>query len=226
MVHGEVASIRYMMLTNFDGLHVDINLKLKSKSPIEFSAFYELYTKLVLALRINGQLYINRLTYDKHGVIITNIHGNAEMAKKAPGKHYRNGISLMDAVKMFDTEEKAEQWFIDAFWDGEVRCVYCESDKVRRNKNPKRRGFYCNPCRRPFTVKTGTVMHDSKLPLSKWAIALYLYATNLKGVSSLKLHRDLGITQKSAWHMAHRIRKMWDTAMPLKTDAEVEIDET
>ena len=68
-------------------------------------------------------------------------------------------------------------------------------------------------------------MHDSKLPLSKWAMAFYLYSTNLKGVSSMKLHRDLGITQKSAWHMAHRIRETWDdTAGPF--GGPVEVDET
>ena len=68
-------------------------------------------------------------------------------------------------------------------------------------------------------------MHDSKLPLSKWAIALYLYSTNLKGVSSMKLHRDLGITQKSAWHMAHRIRECYEDAMQTY-NGPVEVDET
>ena len=62
--------------------------------------------------------------------------------------------------------------------------------------------YHCNDCKKDFTVKTGTVMHDSKLPLSKWALAFYLFSTNLKGVSSMKLHRDLGITQKTAWHLA------------------------
>ena len=66
-------------------------------------------------------------------------------------------------------------------------------------------------------------MQNSKLPLSKWATAFFLYSTNLKGVSSLKLHRDLGITQKSAWHIAHRIREAWDVDTgrfeePVETD--------
>lgn len=58
-----------------------------------------------------------------------------------------------------------------------------------------------------FSVKTNSMMHGSKIGYQKWAIAIYLMPTELKGVSSMKLHRDLGITQKSAWHMAHRIRK-------------------
>lgn len=68
-------------------------------------------------------------------------------------------------------------------------------------------------------------MQNSKLPLSKWAIAFYLYSTNLKGVSSMKLHRDLGITQKSAWYMAHRIRECW-SAVEDKFAGPVEADET
>ena len=68
-------------------------------------------------------------------------------------------------------------------------------------------------------------MQDSKLPLSKWAMAFYLYSTNLKGVSSMKLHRDLGITQKSAWHLAHRIRETWDDAAD-RFAGPVEVDET
>ena len=85
--------------------------------------------------------------------------------------------------------------------------------------------YHCNDCKKDFTVKTGTIMHDSRLSLSKWAMAFYLFSTNLKGVSSMKLHRDLGITQKSAWHMGHRIRETWDDATE-KFFGEVEVDET
>ena len=68
-------------------------------------------------------------------------------------------------------------------------------------------------------------MQDSKLPLSKWAIAFYLYSTNLKGVSSMKLHRDFGITPKSAWHLMHRIRETWDDVAD-RFAGPVEVDET
>ena len=68
-------------------------------------------------------------------------------------------------------------------------------------------------------------MHGSNLPLSKWGIAIYLMTTSLKGVSSMKLHRDLGITQKSAWHLAHRIRKAWESEQGL-FGGPVEVDET
>ena len=68
-------------------------------------------------------------------------------------------------------------------------------------------------------------MERSKIPLHKWAIAVYMVTTNLKSVSSMKLHRDLGITQKSAWFMLHRIRQAYEVAAPL-LDGPVEIDET
>ena len=74
-------------------------------------------------------------------------------------------------------------------------------------------------------MKTGTVMQGSNLPLSKWALVAFLVTTNLKDVSSMKLHRDLGITQKTAWHLAHRIRKAWETDKGLFAGP-VEVDET
>ena len=117
------------------------------------------------------------------------------------GKSYRKGMTLMQIVKRFDTEEKAEAWFIEQRWPDGVICPFCESLEVSARPNRKPQPFRCRTCRKDFSVKTGTIMHDSKLPLSKWAIAFYLFSTNLKGVSSMKLHRDLGITQKSAWHM-------------------------
>ena len=144
---------------------------------------------------------------------------------KTPGKGYRKGITLIDVVMMFDTEEKAEDWFIAQRWTDAVQCAHCESFNVSDKPGRKPQRFHCRDCRKYFSVKTGTVLHSSNIPLSKWAIAFYLYSTNLKGVSSMKLHRDLGITQKSAWHMAHRIRESWDVTAD-KFAGPVEADET
>ena len=123
------------------------------------------------------------------------------------GKSYRTGITLMEIVKRFDTEEKAEAWFIEQRWPDGVVCPFCESLEVSPRPNRKPQPYRCRTCRKDFSVKTGTLLHRSHLPLSKWAIAYYLFATSLKGVSSMKLYRDLGITQKTAWYMAHRIRQ-------------------
>ena len=86
--------------------------------------------------------------------------------------------------------------------------------------------FRCRDCRKHFSVKTDTLIHSSKIPLSKWAIAFYLFSTNLKGVSSMKLHRDLGISQPAAWYMGHRIRGMWDSIHTQQFAGPTEADET
>ncbi len=147
------------------------------------------------------------------------------VAGKGPGKAYRKGISLIEAVKRFDTEEKAEEWFVAQRWPNGVRCPFCDSDDIATPANRKPQPYRCRKCRKHFSVKTETLLHASKIPLSKWAIAFYLYNTNLKGVSSMKLHRDLGITQKSAWYMSHRIRSMWGEPEE-KFIGPVEADET
>ena len=94
-----------------------------------------------------------------------------------------------------------------------------------RVKNRKPMPFWCKDCRSYFSVKTKTIMADSNLSLRTWVFGMYLMATNIKGVSSMKLHRDLGVTQKTAWFMTQRIRE----GLPFETDklsGPVEVDET
>ena len=146
-------------------------------------------------------------------------------AKTGPGKSYRKGISLLEITRRFDTEDKAEVWFTEQRWANGVACPHCGSFNVAVVASRKPQPFRCRDCRKHFSVKTGTVLHSSNISLDKWAIAFYLYMTNLKGVSSMKLHRDLGITQKSAWHMAHRIRETL-AVTGNKFAGPVEVDET
>ena len=110
---------------------------------------------------------------------------------------------------MFADERKAEEWFVSMRWPDGVQCPVCESQNVQVRKTRKPQPFRCNACRKDFSVKTHSVMHGSNLPLSKWGMAIYQMATNLKGVSSMKLHRDLGIQRKTAWHLGHRIRRAY-----------------
>ena len=142
-----------------------------------------------------------------------------------PGKSNRQGISLVQAIQRFGDEKKAEDWFIERRWPNGIACPHCGSIKLRERVSRKPMPFHCADCRKYFSVKTGTLLQKSKLSLSTWAIAFYLYSTNLKGVSSMKLHRDLGITQKSAWHLAHRIREAWNVTAD-KFAGPVEVDET
>ena len=126
-----------------------------------------------------------------------------------PGRAERAGVSWAQLMSLFDTEAKARRWFERQRWPHGVRCAWCDGERVNRAKPPAQ-PYRCLSCGRRFSVKANTFMHRSPLPLSKWGLALYLVTTGLKGVSSMKLHRDLGITQKSAWHLLHRIRAVLD----------------
>ena len=148
------------------------------------------------------------------------------MSKSAPGKSYRKGISLKAAIQSFGDDAKAEAWFISRRWPDGIQCVYCDSKRVSDKKsNRKTPMHHCKDCGKDFTIKTGTIMQDSKLSLSEWALAFYLFTTSLKGVSSMKLHRDLEIRQPSAWYLAHRIREAWLDETD-KMGGPVEADET
>ena len=148
------------------------------------------------------------------------------MTKKAPGKSHREGISLMQLVEMFPDEASAVRWFEAIHWPDERHCGHCGSTETKPVPNAKPMPYWCTSCRSYFSVRTGTTMEKSRLPLRKWAFAVYLYVTNLKGVSSMKLHRDLKITQKSAWFMLHRLREAWDESGLEQFIGPVEADET
>ena len=132
-------------------------------------------------------------------------------------------LSMMAAVRRF-TEEEAERLFVQARWPNGVACGRCGSLNVQIRQSRLPAPYRCRDCRHDFSVKSGTVMQDSKLPLHKWALAIYLLTSHPKGVSSLQLARDLGVTQRTAWHLAHRIRKAW-AAAPALFDGPVEVDE-
>ena len=145
--------------------------------------------------------------------------------KKGPGKAYRKGMTLMDLFDMFPDDETAEAWFIKTLWPDGLRCPHCDGERVARRTQPHM-PYHCRDCRKFFSVKTGTVMRGSNLGYRKWAIAIYILTTGIKGTSSMKLHRDIGVTQKTAWHMAHRIRENWTDGVDYKFGGPVEADET
>jgi len=127
---------------------------------------------------------------------------------------------------MFPDEATSRKWLEDIRWpDGERHCPHCGSAKTATVPNERPMPYHCGDCREYFSVKTGTVMQSSKVALQKWVIAMYLMSTSLKGVSSMKLHRDLGLTQKTAWLLAQKIRQGWIEGGG-KLTGSVEIDET
>lgn len=126
---------------------------------------------------------------------------------KAPGRADRNGISLPEFFKRWSDDEAAAKWFEGRRWPHKVACPRCGSIRVGRVKSREPMPWHCKDCRQYFSVKYGTVMQSSRLGLQIWLLAMYLMMTDLKDKSRLKLHRDLGVTQKTAWHLAHPLRK-------------------
>lgn len=128
---------------------------------------------------------------------------------KAPGQAYREGITLMELAAMFPDEASALQWFEARFWPHGRVCGHCGSAHTKEASHAKM-PYWCTDCRSYFSIKTGTLLEYTQLPLRKWVFAIYLHLTSLKGVSSMKLHRDIGVSQRTAWHMLQRIRKAFD----------------
>ncbi len=149
------------------------------------------------------------------------------MRKKAPGKAFRKGISLKQIMRMFPDNETAEQWFIQQRWPDGVCCPACGSVNVQTGAKHPTMPFRCREkeCGKLFSTKTGTVMEGSKIGYQDWIIATFQMMTSLKSVSSMKLHRDLGITQKSAWFLTHRLRAALSQGKT-QFNGPVEVDET
>lgn len=149
------------------------------------------------------------------------------MTKKSPGKSERKGISLIEIMRMFPDDDAAEKWFVNKRWPNGVNCPHCGSINVQTGAKHKTMPFRCREkeCAKRFSAKTGTVMEGSKLGFQAWMIATYQMTTSLKSVSSMKLHRDLNINQRSAWFLAHRIRTAL-TEKAAKFSGPIEVDET
>lgn len=133
---------------------------------------------------------------------------------------------MSELFKMFPDNKTAEKWFESRIWKDGRKCPTCGNDSTTTARHPKM-PYYCYKCRSHFSVKKGTIMQQSKISYQNWAIATYLFAVSLKGVSSMRLHRDLGMAQSSAWFMVHRLRDSWKQLAGVDgMEGPVEIDET
>ena len=145
---------------------------------------------------------------------------------KAPGKAHREGISFIELADMFPDEETATKWFESLIWPNGRHCPRCGSVETSEASATSGLPYYCSGCHKPFSVKIGTALERSRVPLRKWAIAIYFEMVSLKGVSSMRLHRDLKVTQKTAWFMQQRIREAWAGKGEAMMAGPVEVDET
>lgn len=133
--------------------------------------------------------------------------------------------TLSEAIKFFDDPDNARQYLATKRWvDGAV-CPFCDAAEPMFLST--RKVWKCRKCRKQFSVKVGTIFEASPLSLGKWLTAVWLISNCKNGVSSYEIARDLGITQKTAWFMLHRIRDaMQDPQTGRKLSGEVEVDET
>ena len=150
---------------------------------------------------------------------------NRNMSSKGPGRATRKGLSLVQITKMFQSDEAAEAWFVQTRWPDGIQCPHCGADTVSAVKSRKPMPYRCRACRKHFSVRTNTLMQNSRLGLQVWAIAVYRMSTGINGTVAMKLHRDLGIAYTSAWRLAHKIRETWRDANPAFTGS-VEADES
>lgn len=139
-------------------------------------------------------------------------------------QHFKN---LKELMSYFSDEKTCLDYLEQQLWSGKPVCPHCGSEKVYRLANGKQ--FKCGnkkTCDRKFTVLKGTIYENTKIALSTWFAAIYLCTAHKKGISSCQLARDLGVTQKTAWFILHRIRLIMGDPRPVPLEYLVEVDET
>ncbi len=132
--------------------------------------------------------------------------------------------TLQDAIQYFSDEEVCVQFVATMRWPNDVTCPQCQAKNVPFVKS--RHVWQCKGCRKQFSVKVGTIFEDSPIKLSKWMCAMWLLVNAKNGISSYEVARSIGVTQKTAWFMMHRIRLALQRKSLGKLKREVEVDET
>jgi transposase-like protein len=154
--------------------------------------------------------------------------------KKNPPTGTDADLNMATMAPLFNDEEKARLFIEGKRWPNGPVCPHCECKEVYTltpkpgSKSPVRPGVYkCKKCRKQFTARVGTIFEDSKIPFSKWLMAIHLMTSSKKGVSSHQIKRELGVTIKTAWFITHRVREaMKLEPFPTMLSGVVECDET
>jgi transposase-like protein len=134
--------------------------------------------------------------------------------------------TLQEAIAHFSNPVNCREYVVARRWPNGVACPHCGSPKVKFSEKHNRWQCSSHHDKRQFTIKTGTIFEDSPLPLGKWLCAMWQVVNCKNGVSSYEVHRPIGVTQKTAWFMDHRIRLALRMGSFEKLSGEVEVDET
>ena len=136
---------------------------------------------------------------------------------------FKHFDSIFALTEYFNTEERCKRAIRDSRWEkGDVVCPYCGGHHCVERRDGR---YRCNHCKRNFSVLVGTIFENTKIPLRKWFIAMYLISSHKKGVSSCQLGRDLHVTQKTAWFILHKVRTLYKQYDTPALAGEVEMDE-
>ncbi len=133
-------------------------------------------------------------------------------------------MDIMKLMDKFHSEDACREVLEDLRWPDGVTCPRCQSKSISRVASHNI--FDCNSCRYQFSVKSGTILHDSHLPLRKWFVAVFLMIESRKGISANQLKRVLRVSYKTAWYLSHRIREAMTVDNPVPLSKIVEVDET
>ena len=135
-------------------------------------------------------------------------------------------LSTFDFLAKFPDEEGARKFFESKRWGDEPVCGHCGSVNVTECKDHKPMPYRCKDCRKHFSVRTGTVLAESRLPLQKWLLAIYMLTSARKGIPNTQMARELGVTQKTAWFLAQRIRETWLKDRDDHMDGQIQFNES
>lgn len=131
--------------------------------------------------------------------------------------------NIISLTSYFSSKKRCEQAIIDSRWaDGDVVCPYCGRHHCKTSRNGR---FHCTGCNKNFSCLVGTIFENTKLPLLKWFLAMYLISSHKKGISSYQLSRDIHVTQSTAWYMLQKIRSLYAQDDADAFEGTVECDE-
>ena len=136
--------------------------------------------------------------------------------------NFNNFKSIISVINYFNDEDICKKALVEARWGDDVVCPFCGQHHCATRKDGK---FRCNKCKRNFSCLKGTIFENTKLPLQKWFIAMYLISSHKKGVSSCQIMRDCEVIQKTAWFMLQKIRGLYGITDDVALNGEVEMDE-
>jgi transposase-like protein len=145
-------------------------------------------------------------------------------AKRKQKPEVKQEINLVSLIENFGSEDKCRTFLEEVRWPNGIECPRCKSKSVSHVED--RNQYDCNPCRYQFSVTSGTVLHDTHLPLWKWFLAAYMMIESKKGMSANQIKRTIEVSYKTAWYLCHRIRAAMTEACTEPMEGVLEADET